>query len=325
MVTFLLVLIFIIGSAICSGLNIAIMSLKTKELERQMKLGSKRAKRVYDLRKNAHLTLAAILLSNVGFNSATALVLGDAFSGIVAGILTTLLLVTFAELMPQALFTKNALGICARLSPLIKIMIYITYPIALPLGKFMDKLFGKDEKHRLHSRRELGMIIGEHLGEETASELDEDEVEIIRGALQLSEKQVDSITTPIDEVYYLLVDDVIDDQKIEEITQKNRSRIPIFNAEKTICYGIVTMKEMVNVDFDEKPMPVSKMQLFPVKSVGSRTALDTLLRKFISAKTHMIPVEKNDEIIGIVTLEDLFEEIIGHELRDEADQLLDRE
>ncbi len=50
------------------------------------------------------------------------------------------------------------------------------------------------------------------------------------------------------------------------------------------------------------------------------TALDTMFRKFIAAKSHLIPIEKDDHIIGIVTIEDIIEEIIGHEIEDETDR-----
>ena len=56
-------------------------------------------------------------------------------------------------------------------------------------------------------------------------------------------------------------------------------------------------------------------------AVGSMTALDTLFRKFIGAKTHLMPVEKDDRIVGIVTIEDLIEEILGHEIEDETDKI----
>lgn len=319
--TVLITLLLLISAAVCSGLNIAIMSLNLGELRRKAKLGSKQAKKVLPLRKNAHLTLAAILLSNVGFASATAIVLGDKLNGFVAGIISTLLLVVFGELLPQALFVRRALSFCAKFSPLLKVMIVVTYPIAKPLQLAMDRLFGdgSEESTRLHSRRELGLIITEHLGKEAASELDEDEVEIIKGALQLSEKRVSDIMTPIKDVFWLDKNSVIDSAKIDEIKHASRSRIPIFNEKLSACYGILLMKDLVDIDFDERSYSLDELTLHPTKMVGSRTALDTMFRRFIAARTHLIPVEKNDEIIGIITVEDLIEEIIGHEIVDESD------
>jgi len=76
------------------------------------------------------------------------------------------------------------------------------------------------------------------------------------------------------------------------------------------------------VDFDENPPRVDDLILHPTQTVGSMTALDTMFRKFITAHTHLIPVEQGDTIIGIVTIEDLIEEIVGHEIEDETDTQL---
>jgi len=320
--TLIIVILLLILSAICSGLNIALMSLNLPEIKRKAKLGDKEAKKVLPFRKNAHLTLTSIVLTNVGVISATSLVLDEHFNGLIAGVMSTLLIVIFGELGPQAFFTRHALSACAKLAPMMRLMVIATYVVAKPLQLMMDRLFGKHNDWELHSRRELGLIIHEHSLHD--SELDDDEVEIIKGALLLSEKKVEDIMTPIDSVYWLSISDTIDDEKIDEIKNAGRSRIPVFDDDKTSCYGIVRMKDMVDVDFDEKPKPVSKLKIFPVKPVGSRTALDTMFRKFISARTHMIPIEKSDRIIGIVTIEDLIEEIIGHEILDESDQILER-
>jgi Mg2+/Co2+ transporter CorC len=80
------------------------------------------------------------------------------------------------------------------------------------------------------------------------------------------------------------------------------------------------MKDLVDIDFDEHNYRLDDMTLYPAQLVGSMTALDTMFRKFISAGTHLIPVEKDDQIIGIATIEDLLEEIVGHEIEDEPDR-----
>jgi metal transporter CNNM len=228
--------------------------------------------------------------------------------------------VILGEILPQAYFTRSSLAFCSRLTPALKLMVFVTYPVSKPIQLLLDKLFS-GETRKLESRHELGVMISEHVGA-AESELDDDEVEIIKGALQLSEKRIRDIMTPINRVYWLTPDTVLSDRIIDELKASGFSRIPIFNRRKTQCYGILLVKELVDIDFDERPYRVDEMPLHPSQLVGSMTALDTMFRKFIAAKTHLIPVEKDDEIVGIITIEDLIEEIVGHEIEDETDNLV---
>jgi CBS domain containing-hemolysin-like protein len=312
------VLLLVLASAVCSGLNIAVMSLDMADLRRKAKLGNRQAKRVLPLRTHTHLTLASILLTNVAAVSACSLVLEQQLNGFVAGALSTLLIVVFGEVMPQALFSKNALGWSSLFAPLLKVMIAVTYVLSKPLQLLLDKLF-PHQRSKLQSRQELGLLVNEHL-ENKSSELDDNEIEIMRGALSLSEKRVRDIMTDIRHTYWLTLDTLLDDAKIDEIKEKAFSRIPIFNKTMTKCYGILLMKTLVDVDFDDNEFRVDDMPLYPVQLVGSMTALDTMFRKFISAGSHLVPIEKDDQIVGIVTIEDLLEEIVGHEIEDETDR-----
>lgn len=313
------VILLMMAASVFSGLNIAIMSIDLSGLERAAKLRNRKALRVLPLRRNVHLTLASILLANVAAAAALPLVLNTTFSGVTAGIITTLLLVTFGEIFPQAFFAKHALTLCAFFSLPIRVMILATYPISKPLQLLLDRLVGRHGIH-LHTRNELGIIFNEHLDDTYKSELDEDEVEIMRGALALSEKRVRDIMKPIKKVFWLTPDSVIDAKLIDEIKLKGWSRIPVLNRELTVCFGVLLMKDMVDIDFDETPRPVHELPLYQSKPVGSMTALDTMFRTFIAAHTHLLPVEKDGKIVGIVTIEDLLEEILGHEILDESDQ-----
>jgi len=318
-IVFVLVIIVLVGfSALCSGLNIALMSLEVADLKRKAKIGNQSARKVLPLRKNAHLSLAGILLTNVAAVSATSLVIDDKFNGLIAGIASTLLIVIFGEIFPQAVFARRALTFCARFAPALRIMIFFTYPVSKPLQLLLDKLFS-EEKTPLQSRRELGIMISEHLGN-TGSELDNDEVEIIRGALQLSEKHVRDIMTPIDEVFWLTPDTIMNGAKIDEIKANGWSRLPVLNRQRTTCFGVLLMKDLVDINFDEERLRADDLPLYPTQIVGSMTALDTLFRKFIFGGVHLIPIERDDRIVGIVTIEDLLEEIVGHEIEDETDR-----
>jgi metal transporter CNNM len=312
------VLLLIAASAICSGLNIAVMSLDMGDLRRKAKLGNRAAQRVLPLRLNTHLTLASILLTNVAAVSATSLVLHQLFNGWLAGLISTLLIVVFGEVIPQALFSKNPLAWSSLFAPLLKAMRIVTYIISKPLQLLLDQLFPR-QRAKLQSRHELGLLITEHLANDS-SELDEDEIEIMRGALQLSEKRVRDIMTDIRHTYWITPDTELTGDKIDEIKEKGFSRIPVFDPKLTKCYGLLLMKDLIDIDFDKHTYRPEDIPLHPTQLVGSMTALDTMFRKFINAGSHLIPIERDDAIIGIVTIEDLLEEIIGHEIEDETDR-----
>lgn len=316
------IVVLVTLSAIFSGLNVSLMSLDISDLRRKKNLGDLDAIKVLPFRERTHLSLASILFGNIAAVSTLSLILESYVQGLLAGLITTLLIVIFGEVLPQAYFARFALRFCALFAPFLRVAIGITYIFSKPIQLLLDKLIPKQERN-LHTRDELGMIISDH--HKFASELDEDEVEIIQSALKMSEKQVGNIMEPINDVYWLTDEAVLDAETVDEIKRKGYSRIPVFNRGLTHCFGVLLMKDMVDIDFDESPQPIQSFKLHKTESIGSRTALDTMLRKFFALRTHLVPIERDDKIVGILTVEDLIEEIIGHEIADETDHMLKRE
>lgn len=310
-------------SAVFSGLNIAFMSLPLRDLRHKAKLGDGAALRVLPLREKSHLTLAAILYANVGAVTTTGLVIEGYAGGVIAGFVSTILLVIFGEILPQAYFTRRALGLVSFFAPFLQLTIVVTYIFSKPTQLLLDVILPRHE-HPLRTRDELGLMIHEYRTADS-NELDDDEVEIIQGALQLSEKHVGEIMEPIRDVFWLPSDAMLDERTVDIIKERGYSRIPVFDRALTECYGVLLMKDMVDIDFDEVPRPVLEFQLHETDIIGSRTALDTMLRKFLALPSHLVPIEKDDQIVGILTMEDLVEEIVGHEIADETDRALERE
>lgn len=310
-------------SAIFSGLNIAFMSLPLRDLQHKAKLGDVAARRVLPLREKSHLTLAAILYANVGAVTTTGLVIEGYAGGIIAGFVSTILLVIFGEILPQAYFTRRALSMCGFFAPFLRLTIVVTYIFSKPTQLLLDTILPRHE-HPLRTRDELGLMIHEYKTTDS-SELDDDEVEIIQGALRLSEKHVGEIMEPIRDVFWLPNDAMLDAHTVDTIKEKGYSRVPVFDRALTECYGVLLMKDMVDIDFDDEPRPVLEFRLHETDVTGSRTALDTMLRKFLALPSHLVPIEKDDQIVGILTMEDLVEEIVGHEIADETDRALERE
>ena len=107
------IILLVAAAAICSGLNIGLMSLSRADLRRKAKIGNRDALKVLPLRERTHLSLVSILFVNVAVVSASSLVLEHYFNGIIAGIATTLLMVIFGEAVPQAYFVRFSLKFCA--------------------------------------------------------------------------------------------------------------------------------------------------------------------------------------------------------------------
>ncbi len=313
----LLILIVLVFAGMCSGLNIAILSLDLSHLKRQSRIGNRRATKVLKYKENVHLSLVSILIINIAFISAISIILNSKLSSWLSLIIATLLTVIFAEIIPQAMFNNNPLKFIYFLRWFLDFSRILTYPISKPLEYFLNRAFPQ-KMNSLTSRNELGLIISEHLNNK-GSDLDEDEVEIMRGALELSNKDVIEIMTPIENTFSITVEDKLDQKLIGLLKKEGYSRIPVFDKYHKECIGLLILKNIFDLDFDDHILKIADLNLYPAKSVNYNMALDTLFRKFINSKTHMLMVVKNSKIIGIVTIEDLLEEIINHEIEDEND------
>ncbi len=315
--TFLIVALLLFLSAIYSGLNISFMSLSVSELRRAAKIGNNKAQKLLKIRRRGHLVLSSVLIINIATISANSLLLNRYIVSWLAGVIATLLTVILAEIIPQSIFIRSPLKYSYRFRAFLIGGTILTYPLSKPLEILLNRLLPSGQA-KLFSRQELGVIIAEQY-DNKSSELDEDEIDIMRGALSLSEKRTKDIMVPIDRVFYVHPETIIDDDFIERARNQGYSRIPVFNKELSECLGIVMLREIIY----NRPQGTIEHSLVvhPTKLLGYNTALDTLFKKFISNKSHMIAVERDDKVIGVVTIEDLLEEIINHEIEDEKDRL----
>lgn len=319
-VVLILSIIFLLAvSGICSGLNIAVMAIDISEINRKARLGQRNAKQILPLKNNIHLPLVSILIANIASVSGLSLLLNTRINGFLSVLVATFLTVLFGEIFPQAIFNRNPMKYLIIFMPLLKIFMIITYPISKPLQILLDKMFPKINS-KPKSRRELGLLISDQLKSKD-NEINEDEIAIMTGALELSTKKVLDIMTPIKKTYYLHLDTALNDLELDKLKERNYSRIPILDKDLKMSYGYLILKDLIDINFDDNNYKVKDMVLHKTKSVGPKMALDTLFREFIRYHSHLLIVKSDNLIIGIVTIEDLFEEIIGHEIEDEADIL----
>lgn len=318
--TYLIIIVLIVFSALFSGLTIGLLGLDKSELERKIKIGDKLALKIYSVRKNGNFLLVTLLLGNVLINSILSVYLGQMFSGIVAVIASTALIVVFGEILPQAVFYRYAMQIGVYFVPIVKIFQFIFFPIGKPMAMILDKFLG-EEKMTVMSKKEISEIIKSH-EESSESEIDHDEEDILLGALTYSDKKVKSIMTPKNVVYSIDENNILDRRKLTEIQQTGFSRIPVYSDERDNMVGVLNVKSLINLDEGNRVYDIHfRKKIF---QVNEDEKLDDLLNSFIKKKSHIAYVTNiHGTFLGIVTMEDLIEEIIQREIMDETDNYED--
>lgn len=304
------ILLFLSGAF--SGLNIGLMMARPDDLKRKAAQGDAVAARVYKYRRDGYYLIFCILLGNVGVNTAMSILLGSLTSGLVGGILATALITTFGEILPQAIFTQRGYRITRYFFWLLDVIYVLFWPLAKPVSKLLNRWIGK-EPAQLYTHHELEQLIHEH-AVHSDSPVDFDESRIASGALQFSKKTAGDIATPLDEVLAVDLGDDLDATLVAQLKHAGHSRVPVRSGGELV--GLLYLKDLVG---QELPLPVSQAYRDKIHDIDARSHLDTVLSRFIQTRSHLFVVLDGEREVGIVTLEDVIEEIIRREIEDEFD------
>ena len=152
-------------SAMFSGLNLALFSLGRMRLEAEAEKGSKSARSVLMLRQDSNLLLCTILWGNVSVNVLLALLTDNVLAGPAGFMLSTAIITFFGEIMPQAYFSRNALKVASRLSPVIRFYKIFLYPLAKPCSLILDGWIGP-EGPSFYRERDIEIILEKHIDED---------------------------------------------------------------------------------------------------------------------------------------------------------------
>ncbi|KAH6789885.1 CBS domain protein, partial [Perilla frutescens var. frutescens] len=175
-----------------SGLTLGLMSLSLVDLEVLAKSGTPEdkihAEKILPVVKNQHLLLCTLLICNAAAMEALPIFLDGIVSAWVAILVSVTLILLFGEIIPQSVCSRHGLTIGATVAPVVRVLVWICFPIAYPISKLLDFLLG-DGHRTLFRRAELKTLVNFHGNEAgKGGELTHDETTIIAGALELSDK-----------------------------------------------------------------------------------------------------------------------------------------
>lgn len=319
------VLIMLIGSAICSGTETALLSvpiLKARQLAQSRK---PRALALLSIRQKVNRPIATIVILNNLFNivgsivigSIAANVFGDAVLGVFSGVLTFLVIV-FAEILPKTLAEQYAQPIALTMAMPVRGLTWLMTPLVVLLEHITSPF---TRSRRLPTTNETEIKLLASIGYQEGI-IEEDEAEMIRRVFRLNDIEAAHIMTPRVELTYLPGNEAIANLK-DDILSSQHSRILLIEDDIDHIQGIALKDELLAALIeDQGDQPVNALQR-SVRFVAETERADKLLQDFQTQREHIaVVVDEYGGVSGVVTLEDVLEELTG-EIVDETDLNVD--
>lgn len=324
---FLLVILLII-SALISGSEIAFFSLSNSEIDNNFDKNDKKVKRIKDLLKRPKRLLATILITNNFLNIGVVLIFANIsrvfFKGIYNPIFTlfleigfiTVTILLFGEILPKVYANRNSLRFAKLMSQPIKILdSYILFFLTSPMSKmthFLENRFGNQNEN--FSIDQLSQALELTSENETTKE----EQKILQEIVNFGNTDTKEVMCPRIDVFALSKKENLK-EIIPKVIENGFSRIPIFSDHLDKVEGILYVKDLLP-HFNDFDFDWTKLLKEPFY-VPENKKLDDLLTEFQQKKIHLaIVVDEYGGTSGLITLEDILEEIIG-DISDEFDEL----
>lgn len=322
----ILVIFLLIASGFASGSEIAFFSLSPKDLSELDTENNRNDKYIKELRDNSERTLATILILNNLVNVTIIMLCNYIFASIInfhdaiwmqficITILLTFLLLLFGEVIPKVYSRQKSLEFCRAASTIIIILRKIFWPletVLLSSSILTEKVFHK-ENHIL-SVDELEQAL-----EMTDKEDIKEEKSILQSIIRFSDETVREIMTNRKDMVNLDINSSYN-EVLKCIIENNYSRIPIYQNNTDNIRGVLYIKDLL--PHLSKPSSFHWQSLIrPPYFVPEMKKIDDLLNDFKRNKVHIaIVVDEFGGTSGLITMEDILEEIVG-EINDEFDE-----
>lgn len=318
--------IAILVSFFCSLAEAALYAVPWPAIERLRKNGRKSGKLLYKMRTEVDKPIAAILTLNTVANTAGSTIAGAAFlavfgAGHMALFATvfTILILAFGEIVPKTLGVAKAEPVARFLARPIIVMVKVLAPV-LWLTSLVTRMLSPGGKTPQISEDDIRALAS--LSRKAGS-IQPYEEKFIQNVLALDQKRVYDIMTPRTVVFSLpenlTVEEAYADPRIWHF-----SRIPVYGEDNEDLVGLVERRTLGQCFADGKEKLQLSEIMRPLHFVQESQSLDILLRELLKARVHLFAVlDEYGGLAGVVSLEDVLEEILGSEIMDESDNVAD--
>lgn len=330
---FILFLVLLGFSAFFSGAETAYFSLSQAQLDEFRRSSRREEKRTAELMSSPRQLLITIVVGNTMVNItiaslaailtarlSLAMGLNEKLVMVVDVVVVTFVILILSEILPKVVAVRRPEKFSVRVSLLLQGIYYLLFPITILLARFtrfLQSRSGFSEEKTLLTEEELKTLA--EVGEEQGT-LQKEEKEMIHSIFEFSETTVREIMVPRTDMIAVEASTHLS-QLMELVKQKLHSRIPVYKKNIDNIIGILYVKDLLSFLHKRKRERIDLEKMVrPAYFVPEQKKIDELLREFQEEHIHMaIVVDEYGGVSGLVTLEDVIEEIVG-EIQDEYDR-----
>ena len=322
--------VLVIFSAFFSATEMAFSTLNRIRLKNMYSNEPKKYGKVYFLSEHFDGLISTILIGNNIVNIASATLATMLFTGLITSsqelagtvstAVSTVVVLIFGEISPKSVAKRNPEFFAKFAAPFLLVFYYILYPINKLMGfwqSFIGKIFKKKGDDNI-TDEELITYIDEA---QTEGGLDEYEGNLIRSAIEFDNMTVKDVFTPRVDVEAVDIEDSMSDV-MKVFRESGYSRLPVYEENIDTIKGIINLRDFYEAYIDGVS-DFSKIITKSVIYVPDTMKISDVLRKLQMAKTHIaIVVDEFGGTMGIVTLEDILEQLVG-DIWDESDEVVE--
>jgi len=318
----IILIVAIVLSGFFSGIETAFFSLDRLRIKHLLKEKRSGAKTVEKLKSNPQRLLTTILIgnnvANIGASAiATSIAIQFAGSyavGIATGIMTLIILI-FGEITPKSLAVKHNETVALMVSKPLLILQTILLPISFLFESLANLITGSKKERPIVTEEEIKTFVS--VGAE-AGQVKATERELIHRIFRFDDLNASEIMVPKPDMILLNANDSIKEH-VNFFIKMPHTRIPIYEKNKDKIIGVVHVKDVLKAIYHKRINKKLRSLMKPIFFVPETKKLDTLLKQFKIRNQHIaIVVDEYGVVTGLITLEDVLEEIVG-EIQDETD------
>lgn len=329
--------LFSIGfSFLCSILEAVLLSVTPRYIKQENDKGTATGKYLEIYKEDIDRPLSAILTLNTLAHTVGAMMVGAKASELyggqgfeIAGVeisvegliaaLMTLAILYASEIIPKTIGANN----WKRLSPftvsVLRVLLFALAPL-IWLSQLITKRFKKDKEGSILSRSDIMQMT---LEGESSGALQETESTIIKNLLEFEKKTLKDIMTPR-KVAFMLPHDTTVSEYMETKEMQTYSRIPIFGKDKDDVLGFVLKDDLILASSNNKGPELLNTFCREMSKLSDTLTLPAMVKGMSKTRQHMhLVCDEYGHVLGLVTMEDVFEELLGHEIMDESDEVAD--